>query len=79
MAELRNKSVIGKQRMRAVSNHQAGRNLAGVGGQFGALMAEQGIHRRNTEFKQGKQRQVKFGHVAQLHQRRITPFQATPL
>ncbi len=69
--ETSKKPIVVKQGMIAVGHQQRRFDLGRVGVQLAALMAEQGIHRRNANFQQGKEGDVELRHVAQLHQRGV--------
>jgi hypothetical protein len=65
--------------MRTVGNQQCWFDLHGIGVQLAALVAEQRIHRRNADFEQRKEGDVKLSHIAKLYQRRFAALNALRL
>ena len=55
--------------MATVSNQHRRGNLFGIRVQFITLMTKQGVHRRDANVQQRKQRRIKLANIAQLYQR----------
>ncbi|SVK47061.1 Uncharacterised protein [Acinetobacter baumannii] len=76
IAEGAQELIVGKQRVPAIGDQQRRFDLLGIGVQLAALMAEQRVDRHHANFQQREEHDIKFRHVAQLHQRGVAGFHA---